>query len=388
MECGLTSHLSEKLRLGFVLLVVATTSCDSDMRIGQRLAEALTPSAPPVGVPSWQETLGEIAETYPNGELRRINNGETHYRVVAKALGLSPTLVTFCFRGDLGLWLVVVEVLATDAQPNIQTGEYVRPSIDQVTQDLPILRASLLESFGAPTHLRGSPESGGLSVFGGRDDQFARIEYVPAGEGRLNLNVQIENRARDDTRASDEDNALMAGLWRIDRTAWRGQAALGLYWGMGPGDVRFEFSKLTSVISYPYEPLQHYDAEDYLEGQVEVDLEFFLGELVRVRINPKRDHSDEQTKVTFDEWERWRVRVQEMLAEKYGPPERTRIEFVFGAGEGNNAWRWESDESLILMIAQGHMRRLEYHDLEKGYQVMVAERAHREAKEKARQDRL
>jgi len=34
------------------------------------------------------------------------------------------------------------------------------------------------------------------------------------------------------------------------------------------------------------------------------------------------------------------------------------------------------------------MRRLEYHDLEKGYEVMVAERAHREAKEKARQDRL
>ena len=90
----------------------------------------------------------------------------------------------------------------------------------------------------------------------------------------------------------------------------------------------------------------------------------------------------------FENWENWRSRVQDILTEKYGQPERVRVPFLYGAEEGDNAWRWVSKESLIELAELGHIRMLTYKDLEKGYEVQLARRSHRAAEEEREKDRF
>jgi hypothetical protein len=116
---------------------------------------------------------------------------------------------------------------------------------------------------------------------------------------------------------------------------------------------------------------------------------------VRIGINPNDDWAPGRilTQPELEDlwagWEFWGNRIQERLTKKYGQPERTRPQFTYGGDdESDNAWRWRSRESLVMLYNRGPGRWLNYYDDAMGPTVELAEELYQEAEDRAQLDRF
>jgi hypothetical protein len=347
--------------------------------------------------PVWGQSIEDIQARHADGTVTRIAEDETHYRVLAKAYGLPVVLVTFCFRESLGLHHVVVNVPSDSAPVDLSTGSFARLDTETGRTRLNIVRDALETAYGSATHTSRNETTGELNVYGGKYGQFARLDAARIGNDQLDVVVWYANRSSD-TYESDEDKLIAAGLWRTDPDEWVGPPVFDTLWGMGSGDVRDVYHSLSVVLPDPTDVVKDYGTDEFIEGAVGLQFEFFQGRLVGMVLSPVL-HSGElfgdESETNEEKWRRWdwwRSSVMSVLREKYGEPRARHESTIFDDDSKPettpNAWYWSSTTTAIRMRMVGRIPYLEYRELASLEAREKAERSAKQQEEQSRKDQF
>jgi hypothetical protein len=344
--------------------------------------------------PTWGSTLEVVSSTYPNGQVVQFPDEETHYRVAMQAYDQPTAIVTYCFRREIGLRMVVIDIAGADTDVDLFTGDFMRPNSLPAFNAHRQIRERLETLYGSAKNISGRPGLGGMMRFGREDDETTvRLDSKQIDREQINLTVWQANRGIE-LYETNEDENITAGLWRTNPSTWSDDAFFDVKWGMGPGDVRDNYHDLISYLPAPDNALHKFSANTFIEWPVGIQFEFLKGRLVGISISPWHiaHLSSDSNEQKWMEWELWQEDITEILTDKYSVPEPAWFQMTFGPTIGPdsppNAWFWHTNSSAIGLKLLGRAPVLECRERGSLEEREKEERDQEEREESARRDKF
>lgn len=317
---------------------------------------AASPIAKPlaIGAATWGMSTAQIEQAYPGGRLDVRANGKAVYQAASSnPLGVQANaLASFGFSRDR-LGLVVLEFPA--GVKGLVKWDYLRPSMTDAEALRVKLVASLSSRFGPPSYDKSGP--GGQSMGWSKGVTYAGLHARRIGDDRQDLRVVLTVDAEVVPDTGLQSELLDGAFFRTSPDQWSQGGAMGLRWGMGPGDAKDVYPDLeASKISYAYAPTYKYSVKTFAEDEVVLTLEFFRGQLVEIwadRLDLYSNLGDGDLRMAWAATEYWRKKVLAILVEKYGAPLQQPsdedLEKALATGRPRDSlfWRWRTDDTGI-----------------------------------------